>query len=164
MDSTQTQLQQLAQAVGQRLLENQCYLATAESCTGGWVAQCITDIAGSSQWFDCGFITYSNEAKHEMLGVSEQTLLTHGAVSEACVIEMVYGVLENSGADIALAVSGIAGPSGGTPDKPVGMVWHAWQQRGADPITQLEQYAGNRFEVRQQAVVTALSGVLHLLN
>ena len=164
MDSTKTQLQQLAQSVGQRLLENQCFLATAESCTGGWVAQCITDIAGSSQWFDRGFITYSNEAKHEMLGVSEQTLLTHGAVSEASVIEMVYGVLENSGADIALAVSGIAGPSGGTPDKPVGLVWHAWQLRGQDPVTQVEQYNGNRFEVRQQAVVTALNGVLHLLD
>jgi len=164
MNSAQTQLQQLAQTVGQRLLESQCYLATAESCTGGWVAQCITDIAGSSQWFDRGFVTYSNEAKHEMLGVSEQTLLTHGAVSEATVIEMVYGVLENSCADIALAVSGIAGPTGGSPEKPVGLVWHAWQQRGQEPVTQVERYAGNRFEVRQQAVVTALNGVLHLLG
>jgi len=164
MTVTATYLHQLAEQVGQQLLSQQYYLATAESCTGGWVAQCITDIAGSSQWFERGFVTYSNEAKHDMLGVAEQTLLSHGAVSEATVIEMVQGVLDNSRADIALAVSGIAGPSGGTPEKPVGMVWHAWLVAGSEPITQVEHYLGNRFEVRQQAVVTALQGVLRLVS
>lgn len=144
-------------------MEKQLWLATAESCTGGWISQSITDIAGSSQWFDRGFVTYTNEAKQDMLGVAQATLAQHGAVSEQTVIEMVQGALANSRADVAVAVSGIAGPTGGTPEKPVGLVWHAWGLRGADSVTQVEHYLGNRFEVRQQTVETALQGILKLL-
>ena len=156
-------LQHLSEQVGQRLLEKQLWLATAESCTGGWISQSITDIAGSSQWFDRGFITYSNEAKQDMLSVSQDTLTQHGAVSEQTVIEMVQGALANSRADVAVAVSGVAGPTGGTPDKPVGMVWLAWGVRGEEPVTQVEHYLGNRYDVRQQTVETALQGLLKLL-
>ena len=157
-------LRRLSEQVGQRLLEKQLWLATAESCTGGWISQSITDIAGSSQWFDRGFVTYSNEAKQDMLSVSCDTLERHGAVSEQTVIEMVQGALANSRADVSVAVSGVAGPTGGTPDKPVGMVWLAWGIRGEEPVTQVEYYLGNRYEVRQQTVETALQGLLKLLT
>ena len=157
-------LHQLSEQVGERLLEKHFWLATAESCTGGWIAQTITDIAGSSQWFDRGFVTYSNEAKQDMLAVSAQTLSSYGAVSEQTVIEMVQGALDNSRADIVVAVSGIAGPSGGSKEKPVGLVWHAWALRGQQAVTQVEQYLGNRFEIRQQTVETALKGILRLLS
>jgi len=156
-------LQDLSEQVGQCLLGKQLWLATAESCTGGWISQSITDVAGSSQWFDRGFVTYTNEAKQDMLGVSSQTLTQHGAVSEQTVIEMVQGALAKSRADVAVAVSGVAGPTGGTPDKPVGMVWLAWGMRGDAPVTQIEHYLGNRNEVRQQTVETALQGILKLL-
>lgn len=157
-------LQELSEQVGQRLLQKHCWLATAESCTGGWIAQAITDISGSSQYFDRGFVTYSNEAKQEMLDVSPTTLAQHGAVSEATVKEMTLGALAHSRADIVVAVSGIAGPTGGTQEKPVGLVWHAWCLRDADPVARPEQYLGNRFEVRQQTVVTALKGLLEILG
>ena len=157
-------LQTLSEQIGNRLLEKHMWLATAESCTGGWIAQSITDISGSSQWFDRGFVTYSNEAKQDMLGVSPDTLAQYGAVSEQTVTEMVRGALANSRADIAVAVSGIAGPTGGTPDKPVGMVWIAWGMRDVEPVTQVEHYLGSRFEVRQQTVETALQGILKLLS
>ena len=156
-------LQNLSEQVGTRLLEKHFWLATAESCTGGWISQAITDIAGSSQYFDRGFVTYSNESKQDMLGVSQETLTQHGAVSEQTVMEMVQGALANSRADIVVAVSGIAGPSGGTPDKPVGMVWHAWALRDGESVTQVEHYLGSRSEVRQQTVETALQGILKLL-
>ena len=164
MTLQQSTLQQLAEQVGERLLTGHFWLATAESCTGGWISQCITDIAGSSQWFDRGFVTYSNEAKQDMLGVSAETLSRYGAVSEQTVVEMVQGALARSRADIAVAVSGIAGPTGGTPDKPIGLVWHAWARRGQQSQSQVEQYLGNRFEVRQQTVATALQGILRLLG
>lgn len=157
-------LTQLSKQVGERLLAKQWLLATAESCTGGWIAQTITDIAGSSQWFDRGFVTYSNEAKQDMLGVAADTLASYGAVSEPTASAMAKGALAHSRADIVVAVTGIAGPTGGTPDKPVGLVWHAWALRGQSPITQSEQYLGNRFEVRQQTVKTALEGLLRLLD
>jgi len=157
-------LQHLSERVGQRLLQKHLWLATAESCTGGWIAQSITDISGSSQYFDRGFVTYSNDAKQDMLDVSADTLAQHGAVSEATVKEMTLGALAHSRADIVIAVSGIAGPSGGTPEKPVGLVWHAWCWRNAEPVTKVEQYLGNRFEVRQQTVVSALKGLLDLLG
>ena len=160
----QKSLQQLAHQIGKRLLEKQWMLATAESCTGGWIAQTITDIAGSSQWFDRGFVTYSNHAKQDMLGVTADTLVTHGAVSEQTVTEMVRGALAHSQANVALAVTGIAGPTGGTPEKPVGLVWHAWALRDQQPLTQIEQYLGNRFEVRQQTVKTSLEGLLRVLT
>ena len=120
----------LAIDVGRALAVRKWTLATAESCTGGLVAGAITDIAGSSGWFDRGFVTYSNEAKVDLLGVRPETLARFGAVSEATVREMAAGALGRSRADIAVAVTGVAGPAGGTPEKPVGLVWFAWAVRG----------------------------------
>jgi nicotinamide-nucleotide amidase len=156
-------LEKIAQQVADGLLEGGLMLATAESCTGGWVAKVLTDIAGSSEWFDRGFVTYSNAAKQEMLGVSEQTLSEQGAVSEAVVKEMVVGALASSGASLALSVSGIAGPGGGSQDKPVGMVWFAWQRTGGSVQTLCQHFSGDRDSVRRQAVIVALRGVLALL-
>ena len=139
-------------------------LASAESCTGGWVAKCVTDLAGSSDWFDMSVVSYSNEAKHRVLRVSELTLREYGAVSEQTVREMVDGVLQVSAADVAVAVSGIAGPGGGSDDKPVGTVWFAWQLRGACSISEAKHFRGDREEVRRQAVEFALRGVLRLIE
>ena len=140
-------------------------LVTAESCTGGWIAKALTDIPGSSQWFDRGFVTYSNAAKHQLLGVPEDLLERHGAVSEAVVRAMTEGALRHAEARIAVAVSGIAGPDGGTPDKPVGTVWIAWGASETDQVV-ARRYAfdGDRERVRRQAVATALEGVLELLR
>ena len=154
----------LAAQVGQLLKSHGLMLTTAESCTGGGVAQAITEVAGSSAWFERGFVTYSNPAKQQMLGVSEATLKQYGAVSEAVVREMVEGALARSAAEVALAVSGIAGPGGGTADKPVGTVWFAWGIKDDATHVQRHQIAGNRAEVRAQAVHIALQGVVNLLN
>jgi len=154
----------LAAQVGGLLKSHGLMLATAESCTGGGVAQAITEVAGSSSWFERGFITYSNLAKQQMLGVSEATLRHHGAVSEMTVREMVAGALRHSAAQVALAVSGIAGPDGGTADKPVGTVWFAWGLKNGETHAQRYQLSGNRAEVREQAVRIALQGVINLLN
>jgi nicotinamide-nucleotide amidase len=153
----------LAQQVGVALKEHGMTLVTAESCTGGGVAQAITMISGSSAWFDRGFVTYSNTAKEEVLGVSPDTLEQHGAVSEQTVREMVDGALQYSRAQVAVAVSGIAGPTGGTPEKPVGMVWFAW---GTNDNVQAvcHQIPGDRDAVRAKSVQIALQGVLNLLN
>jgi len=131
-------------------------LVTAESCTGGWVAKACTDLAGSSAWFDRGFVTYSNESKQELLGVSAQTLALHGAVSEQTVREMVAGALASSRAQWALAISGIAGPGGGSAGKPVGTVWVAWGGPGGWLLARDYRFAGDRDAVRRQAVETAL--------
>lgn len=144
-------------AAGQRLV-------TAESCTGGWVAKACTDIAGSSQWFECGFVTYSNAAKIRDLGVSERTLADHGAVSEATVREMAAGALRVSGADVAVAISGIAGPEGGTPAKPVGSVWFgvaSHHDTEVVVIAQLHVFAGDRELIRRLSVERALQLVLN---
>ena len=154
----------LATQVGGALKSHGLMLATAESCTGGGVAQAITDVVGSSAWFERGFVTYSNLAKQQMLGVSETTLKQHGAVSEATVREMVAGALKNSTAQVALAVSGIAGPDGGTTDKPVGTVWFAWGIEDGATHAQRHEIVGDRAEVRAQAVHIALQGVINLLN
>jgi nicotinamide-nucleotide amidase len=154
----------LAAQVGGLLKAHGLMLATAESCTGGGVAQAITEIAGSSGWFERGFITYANEAKHEMLGVPLDTLIHHGAVSEAVVREMVAGALHYSHAQVALAVSGVAGPTGGTPEKPVGTVWFAWGVKNRTCVAHLHHLAGNRGEIRAQSVRIALQGVVDLLN
>jgi nicotinamide-nucleotide amidase len=154
----------LAAQVGGLLKSHGLMLATAESCTGGGVAQAITEVAGSSAWFERGFITYSNLSKQQMLGVREATLKQHGAVSEMTVREMVAGALANSAAQVALAVSGIAGPDGGTADKPVGTVWFAWGVKNGETHAQRHQLSGNRAEVRNQAVHIALHGVLNILN
>jgi len=157
-------LSALAAQVGEVLLNNVSTLATAESCTGGWVAQEITAIAGSSQWFDRGFVTYTNQSKQEMLGVSAQTLSTVGAVSEQTVREMAAGAIDNSTANIALAVSGIAGPGGGSDDKPVGTVWFAWADENGATEAQQFLLAGDRKQVRHQAVAIALQGVIERLH
>lgn len=154
----------LAAQVGGLLKAHGLKLVTAESCTGGGVAQAITDVAGSSAWFERGFITYSNLSKQQMLGVSKETLDQRGAVSEAVVREMVAGALANSAAQVALAVSGIAGPEGGTPDKPVGTVWFAWGLKNGTVQAWHHQFNGNRAEVRAQSVHVALQGVLNLLS
>jgi nicotinamide-nucleotide amidase len=157
-------LDELAGRVGGLLLERNRLLATAESCTGGWVAKCITDIAGSSAWFDRGFVTYSNRAKQDMLGVEAATLEVHGAVSEATVGEMARGVLMHSASDVAVAVSGVAGPGGGSPDKPVGTVCFAWLVSGGTPRVETRQFAGDREAVRRQAVARALEGLVDVLG
>ncbi|BBI99160.1 hypothetical protein FGKAn22_08530 [Ferrigenium kumadai] len=154
----------LAAQVGGALKAHGLLLATAESCTGGGVAQAVTSVAGSSSWFDRGFVTYSNPSKQQMLGVSEATLRQYGAVSEAVVREMVAGALQHSGAQVALAVSGIAGPDGGTPGKPVGTVWFAWGVKQGATVARLQHLVGDRDEVRAQSVRIALQGVLDLLG
>ena len=157
-------MESLAAQVGMSLKAHDYMLVTAESCTGGGVAQALTDIAGSSAWFERGFITYSNQSKQEMLGVTKNTLERLGAVSENTVREMVKGALRQSPAQIALAVSGIAGPGGGTAEKPVGMVWFAWGVKDKSCVAQLHYLTGNRAEIRTQSVNIALLGVLELLN
>ena len=155
---------ELAAQVGAVLKSHGMMLTTAESCTGGWAAMAVTSIAGSSDWFERGFVTYSNLSKQQMLGVSDATLKQHGAVSEAVVREMVAGALANSTSNIALSVSGIAGPDGGTTEKPVGTVWFAWGIKHGVTIAKRHLLKGNRSEVRAQAVNIALKGVLDLLN
>jgi len=158
-----SQISVLTQQVADALLARNFMLATAESCTGGGIAAALTDLAGSSQWFDRGFVTYSNQAKQDMLGVTDTALENHGAVSEVVVAEMVSGALVHSAAQIAVAVSGIAGPSGGTSDKPVGMVCLAWQMADNEPVVRTEYFDGDRAAVRAQTVACALQGVLDLL-
>lgn len=156
---TDDDLQRIALDAGQHLRAARHMLVTAESCTGGWIAKVVTDIAGSSEWFDCGMAVYSYEAKQAMLGVQPQTLETHGAVSRETVIEMVSGALVHSGASIAVAVTGIAGPGGGAPDKPVGTVWIAWKRRGGYARAELFRFDGDRDAVRRQTVAAALHGL-----
>ena len=134
-------------------------LVTAESCTGGWVAQAVTAIAGSSDWFERGYVTYSNAAKRELLGVKEKTLRKHGAVSEETAREMARGALKNSRGTIAVAVTGVAGPTGGSDTKPVGMVCFAFATAGR-VVSQTRRFKGNRESVRRQSVAHALKGVL----
>jgi len=152
--------EQLAQRLGEVLSAQGRVLATAESCTGGWISQVITSVSGSSAWFDRGFVTYSNEAKNEMLGVDAEVLARHGAVSEATAIAMAEGALRHSLADVSVAVTGVAGPTGGTPRKPVGMVCLAWARKGAATAVVTRQFSGDRAEIRFQAVVAALEGLL----
>ena len=154
----------LANELGIRLKSRGLKLATAESCTGGWIAKCVTDIPGSSVWFERGFVTYSNEAKRADLGVSADTLSLHGAVSEQTVREMAAGAAQRSQVPMAVAVSGIAGPDGGSADKPVGTVWIAWHWPDRHVTTQHFHFAGNREAVRRQAVTAALQGLLNGLS
>ena len=154
----------LAVELGMALRAQGFQLAAAESCTGGWLAKAVTDIAGSSAWFDRGYVTYSNQAKQDMLGVSELVLREHGAVSEASVLAMAEGALRHSLADVSVAISGIAGPGGATPDKPVGTVWLAWAHRGEPIHAQHFLFAGDREAVRAQAVIAGLEGLLALLR
>ena len=154
----------LLQRIAERLAARGAMLATAESCTGGWAAQALTALAGSSNWFERGFVTYSNAAKEEMLGVRPETLARHGAVSEETAREMALGALSHSRAAVALAITGIAGPSGGTRDKPVGTVCFAWAAKGGASRSETRHFAGDREAVRRHSVERALAGVLELLD
>jgi nicotinamide-nucleotide amidase len=154
----------ILQKVSKKLHENILSLVSAESCTGGWMAKQITDLAGSSAIFDRGFVTYSNQAKHEMLGVLEETLDEFGAVSEEIVIEMVEGALKHSHADIAVSISGVAGPSGGTEEKPVGMVCFGWMRRDESPRAATKIFDGGRDSVRAQSVEYSLNGIIELID
>lgn len=161
---TDEELAAAAARLGERLRATRNRLVTAESCTGGWIAKAVTDIPGSSDWFDCGMAAYSYEAKQAMLGVNPHTLEVHGAVSRECVVEMVSGALVHSGASLAVAVTGIAGPGGGTQDKPVGTVWIAWKRRGGYPGARAFHFEGDRDAVRRQTVVAALEGLQALVE
>jgi nicotinamide-nucleotide amidase len=158
------QLYDLAVEVGAALKARGWMLATAESCTGGWIGQCVTMVPGSSEWFDRGFVTYTNLAKMEMLGVRKQTLQGHGAVSEQTVSEMAQGALERSRGRVAVAVSGVAGPTGGTADKPVGTVCVGWAVRDGASRTVTLRLDGDRDAVRRQSVIAALEGVRELCS
>lgn len=153
-------LEQIASEVGQCLTDKQWLLSCAESCTGGWVAKCCTDIAGSSQWFDCGFVTYSNDAKQALLDVSTASLDNYGAVSEQVAIEMAEGALNQSNASISVAITGIAGPTGGSDSKPVGTVWFAWAIKNEAIQTECQHFQGDRESIRRQAVIFALKGII----
>ena len=154
---TDSELMQLSELVGQALKARGATVTTAESCTGGWVAKTLTDIAGSSAWFERGFVTYSNEAKSQMIGVSEATLLEHGAVSEPVVVEMAIGALRAARADYAISVSGIAGPDGGSAEKPGGTGWVGVASASGQGVTRRECFAGDRESVRRQATAYALN-------
>ena len=158
-----TPLYELAVQVGQALLARNRLLAVAESCTGGWIAKVITDVPGSSGWFERGFVTYSNAAKMELLDVGEATLAACGAVSAETVTAMAEGALAHSRAEVAVAVSGIAGPDGGSPAKPVGTVWLAWAVKGQPTRHRCHTFKGDREAVRYQAVAAALEGLLDIL-
>ncbi|WP_266182771.1 CinA family protein [Dyella humicola] len=161
---TDADLLALAEQVAVRVQQQRLMLVTAESCTGGWIAKALTDLPGSSAWFDTGVVTYSYGAKETLLGVNPRTLELTGAVSEETVLEMVSGALARFGAGMAVAVTGIAGPSGGTVEKPVGMVWIGWKRRGGYAYAKLFRFDGDREAVRRQTVAAALNGVLKALT
>jgi len=161
---TDAELQELAEQIAASALRQRLMLVTAESCTGGWIAKTLTDLPGSSAWFDAGVVTYSYEAKEALLGVNPRTLERTGAVSEETALEMVSGALARFGAGMAVAVTGIAGPSGGTAEKPVGTVWIGWKRRGGYAHAQLFHFDGDREAVRRQTVATALKGVIKALT
>ena len=178
MTPSDVHLTELARKVGEALSRNGARIACVESCTGGWIAKTLTDIPGSSEWFGWGWITYANEAKRHLVGVPDAILAADGAVSEAAVAAMARAGRVLSGADFAVAVSGIAGPEGGTPEKPVGTVWFGWDgppdnidrvrpgasDRGVPGITKREMFAGDRESIRRQAVSHALRGILDLVQ
>jgi nicotinamide-nucleotide amidase len=157
-------LQDLAIKASVALAQQGLLLATAESCTGGWLGQTITSIAGSSSWYDRGFITYATASKHEMLGVSTSTLEQYGAVSEQTASEMAAGVITHSHAQVAVSITGIAGPDGGTPEKPVGMVCFAWMMKDGLACAETRYFTGSREEIRRQSVAEALQGLIDLLH
>jgi len=161
--ATDNDLAALAAALGRRLLDRGAQLACAESCTGGWLAKVVTDLPGSSAWFGWGFVTYANAAKIRMLGVPEPLLQAHGAVSEPVARAMAEGARAASGADLAIAVTGIAGPSGGTADKPVGTVWFAWAVPTGTHVEHAA-FAGDRETIRRLCVAHALRGALAVLE
>jgi nicotinamide-nucleotide amidase len=163
MDSDPSDRLALVTQLAERLTRRGWWLVCAESCTGGGIAAALTDLAGSSAWFDRGFVTYSNQAKQDMLGVAAETLARHGAVSRETAVEMARGALARSNAQLSVAVTGIAGPSGGTPDKPVGTVWLAWADEQGVSAT-CERFPGDRARVRAATIDAALDGLLERLR
>ena len=161
---TEPDIQQTALELSKVLLKKNICLSSAESCTGGWIAKIATDIDGSSQWFDCSIVTYSNQSKINLLGVSSKTLDDYGAVSQPVVKEMVLGLLDRSNVGIGVSVSGIAGPGGGAVSKPVGTVWIAWATPGHMVEAIKYQFDGDREQVRLQAVDAAMKGVIRILS
>jgi nicotinamide-nucleotide amidase len=161
---TDGQLHEAAAAIGRLLLERRMKLSAAESCTGGWLSKVVTEVPGCSDWFDCSFVAYSYEAKESMLGLNRVTLETFGAVSRETVVEMVRGALSRSRANVAVAITGIAGPSGGTPGKPVGTVWLAWGRGHHPPVTEMVHLDGDRDAIRRQTVAVAFTGLQKILT
>ncbi|MFN3749974.1 MAG: CinA family protein [Thiobacillus sp.] len=158
------ELHQLAVDLSEKLRARGWMLATAESCTGGWVGHLLTSLPGSSQWYERGFITYANAAKVEMLGVSPETLQMHGAVSEITAAEMALGALKHSHAQATLSITGIAGPGGGTPQKPVGLVCYGWALADGTVMSSTCRLDGDREEIRSRAVAAALRGLIELVS
>ena len=156
--------QVLVERLAGELTRRNAYIATAESCTGGWISKVLTDMPGSSAWFEYGFVSYGNNAKIALLNVDPALIEKYGAVSGEVAEAMVTGALEASGAQLALAVTGIAGPDGGTPDKPVGTVWFAFAAAGRGVVSACQHFEGDRDTVRRQTVSTALTGVLKYLE
>ena len=163
MAPSEQELRDLAEQLGECLVARGLKLASAESCTGGWLAKIITDIPGSSAWFTGSVVSYSNEAKHSLLGVSENTLKEFGAVSGETVLEMSDGLFAHTDADVAVSVSGIAGPDGGSEDKPVGLVWLSWGKRDKSVFANPYNFAGDREAVRKQSIKQALNNLQDLL-
>ena len=161
-----SEIESWARRLGEKLQAHAIMAATAESCTGGGVAYAITEISGSSAWFDRGFVTYTNQAKQQMLGVPSELILNHGAASGEVVAAMAAGALAYSSAQLSVAISGIAGPLGGTAEKPVGTVWMGWARSGgeAQVRTHRFQFAGDRQQVREQAIVMALRGMCEFIQ
>lgn len=164
-DSLISPIPELVQQLADKLLAKKLIISTAESCTGGWISQSLTALAGSSLWFDSGFVTYSNEAKQRLLGVPSSLFSIDGpgAVSEEVVLAMTAGAIENSRANLAVAVSGIAGPDGGSEEKPVGTVWIAWQWEDKS-LARCFHFSGDRESVRLATVLAALEGCLLLID
>jgi len=163
MDHSDERIAQLVERVAHLLTAREARLATAESCTGGWIAKVLTDLPGSSAWFEYGVVTYSDEAKETLLALDPGLLEAHGAVSEEVAAYMAAAVHAVSDADISVAVTGIAGPDGGTVDKPVGTVWLAWEGPGMRAASRCEMFSGDRESIRRQTVVAALNGILRQL-
>ncbi|MDA0824334.1 MAG: CinA family protein [Proteobacteria bacterium] len=160
----QSHLEDLARKLGEGLCAQGLQMVTAESCTGGWIAQTATAIPGSSTWVERGYVTYSNRAKVEILGVPEDIIATHGAVSRETAGAMAAGALRAAKVDIAVAVTGVAGPDGGTDEKPVGTVWFGWCRLGSDPVTKLLRFGGDRQDIRAQTVAVALQGLCEMIG
>jgi nicotinamide-nucleotide amidase len=158
------ELEAIARKIGSELKARNLMFTSAESCTGGWVGQVVTSVPGSSHWYDRGFISYTNASKRELLGVSSEVLARFGAVSAQTVRAMADGALANSRADVSLAITGIAGPGGGTEDKPVGTVWLAWAGKNRESRAERHQFDGDRTSVRRQAVEAALLGLSEFIG
>jgi len=163
-DGSDLNLAALAHRVAAALAARGWRLAVAESCTGGWIGKCLTDIPGSSAWFDRGYVTYSDEAKSQLLDVPAELIAAHGAVSGPVAAAMAQGARDHGGTHVALAVTGVAGPGGGSADKPVGTVWFGWAGPGDQCASRVERFSGDREQVRRQAVAAALQGLLSRLG